>query len=428
MNATFLATMTMMRSLSKTAQVKISRSWSDYLQDQLLKISNRPSLLSAVESLSESLQADTDGTAQEIKLDFLRVLNAPDANAVLTWIRKHRDIAAMMLTIKDRQDFEDAVAQIEITGGHEVGTARKRATPEIPLRILCLSELSHGGDQKAGNSTIFRRVEVLSTTEQVLTLPQVSGNSFRGLFRRELAMDWIQRLGLSPSRSLSPFSDWFYHALFSGGALEENSAAGKALAKEMGSSGTMRVKGIHKFRDMCVPLSVMGVSVGNRILCRHGFDAAPAVPRCREWGNGNVSEANLFTWTFITRRDDAELRPVTDDAKIEKSQAMIANTECLMAGTILEGGISLVQGCTAIERSCVGKALHLLQQRGKIGANNRYWQGRVEITFDGDVPDPRPYEEYVESTKDETLKYLQEIGALRNAPSTVDLFGVDEAA
>ena len=118
---------------------------------------------------------------------------------------------------------------------------------------------------------------------------------------------------------------------------------------------------------------------------------------------------------------------MTDDAKIEKSQAMIANTECLMAGTILDGGLSLVQGCTDIERSCVGKALQLLQQRGKIGANNRYWQGRVEITFDGEIPDPRPYEEYVASTKADTLKYLQEIGALRNAPGTIDLFGADDA-
>ena len=410
---TFQATMHMMRAISKSATIKISRNWSDYLSDVIVKSTGRASLLSVIETMSEMVQAEIEYVGDAVKTDFFHVLNADDAPAVILWLRKNADIAAMMLTLKEATDFEDALQQIEIVGQADLGVSLRRATPEIPMTLLCLSELSHGGDKKAGNSTLFRRVEILSSTQQVLTLPQVSANSFRGIMRRELAVDWCQRLGVSPSRSLTPFSDWFYHAMFSGGALAEGSAAGKALAKEMGSSGTMRVKGIHKFRDMCVPLSVMGVSVGNRILCRHGFDAAPAIPRCREWGTGSMSEANLFTWTFITRRDDAELRPVTDDAKVEKSQAMIANTECLMAGTILDGGISLQQGQTDIERSCVGKALQLLQQRGKIGANNRYWQGRVEINFENGMPDPTPYEEYMTAMKGDILNYLEEIGALR---------------
>jgi len=427
MNNTFKTTMDMLRAVSRAATLKISRNWADYLADQLVKASGRASLLSAVETLAESVQADVEYVGNAIKMDFMRVINTNDAPAVLAWLRKNPKIAAMLLTLKEKggDEFDTALAGIDITGIADLGVSRPRAVPSIPMTLLCLSELSHGGDQKAGNSTLFRRVEILSTTDNVLTLPQVSANSFRGIFRRELAVDWLTRLGISPSRSDSPLSDWFYHALFSGGALEENSAAGKALAKEMGASGAMRVKGIHKFRDMCVPLSVMGVSVGNRILCRHGFDAAPALPRCREWNTGTISEANLFTWTFITRRDDAELRPITDDAAIAKSQAMIANTECLMAGTVLDGGISLLEGMTDIERSCVGKALQLLQQRGKIGANNRYWQGRVDITFGGDVPDPQPYEAYLAEKTSEILAYLQEIGALKNAPHPTDLFGAD---
>ena len=430
MNNTFKATMDMLRAVSRAASLKISRNWADYLADQIVKASGRASLLSAVETLAESVQADVEYVSNPIKVNFMRVINANDAPAVLSWLRKNAKIAAMLLTLKDKdgEEFDAALAEIELTGASDLGVSRPRAVPEIPMTLTCLSELSHGGDQKAGNSTLFRRVEILSTTDNVLTLPQVSANSFRGLLRRELSVDWLTRVGLSPSRSLTPLSVWFYHALFSGGALEENSAVGKALAKEMGASGTMRVKGIHQFRDMCVPLSVMGVSVGNRILCRHGFDAAPAIPRCREWGTGAISEANLFTWTFITRRDDAELRPITDDAAIAKSQAMIANTECLMAGTVLDGGVSLLEGMTDIERSCVGKALFLLQKRGKIGANNRYWQGRVDITFGGDVPDPQPYETYMEERKSDILAYLQEIGALKNAPHPTDLFSVDETA
>ena len=428
MNLTLEATLSMFYALSKAGTIKISRNWADYLADQLAKAAGRAALLSAMESLAGSLQSDVEYVKNDLKMAFMRVINEPDAPAVLAWLRKNTKAAAMLLTLKNDDDFMAAISQIDIAGHADLGTARKIAQPEIPMTLLCLSELAHGGDQKAGNSTLFRRVEILSTTDQVLTLPQVSANSFRGILRRELAVDWLERLGLSASKSQSPLSDWFYHALFSGGALDGNSAAGKALAKEMGASGTMRVKGIHKFRDTCPPLSVMGVSVGNRILCRHGFDAAPAIPRCKEWGTGNVSESTLLTWTFITRRDDAELRPITDDNAIDKSQAMIANTECLMSGTMLDGGISLLHGMTEIERSCVGQALRLLQQRGKIGANNRYWQGRVEITYGVEIPDPQPYIAYVAATKPETMNYLRDIGAFRDAPHSTDFFSVDASA
>lgn len=249
--------MDMMRAVSRAATLKISRNWADYLADQLVKASGRASLLSAVETLAESVQADVEFVSNPIKMEFMRVINTNDAPAVLAWLRKNPKIAAMLLTLKDKlgDEFDTALAEIDITGVADLGVSQPRAVPTIPMTLRCLSELSHGDDKKAGNSTLFRRVEILSTTDNVLTLPQVSANSFRGILRRELSVDWLTRVGLSPSRSLTPLSDWFYHALFSGGALEENSAAGKALAKEMGASGTMRVKGIHQFRNMCVPLS-----------------------------------------------------------------------------------------------------------------------------------------------------------------------------
>jgi len=419
MNQTLESTMYMLSALSQSAQIKTSRNWSDYIADQIVKAASRPSLLSMVEAFAEGVHADVEYVSSSLTHQFMQCVNTPDAPGVLRWLRKNSAIASMLLTLRKRSKkdagedpFQGALAEItDIIPVADMGVAMPGRTPKIPFTIQTLSPLSHGADGKAGNSTLFRREEVMSTTCQTLTLPKYGANAVRGIIRRLLADDFTTRLGLQPSRSNAPYSDWFLAALYNGGKLEENSKEAKALSKELGASGSMRVQGIHKFRDMVLPLSVMGVSLGNRILCRHGFDNYPGEPRCQEWGSGDLPEAELFTWEYLTRKDDLEIRPV--DSK-EKSGQMIANTECIKRGIIFDSGIDLVPMSQPLEQACVGMAIELLIKRGKLGANNRYGQGFVKIDCLSKYPDSQPYKNYMETHKTEVLNYLKTIGAIKN--------------
>lgn len=426
MNQTLSSTMYMLASLSQPDRFKTGRNWADVLTDHIVKAANKPSLLSMIEAFAENLNADVEYVPSALTAEFLQGINSPDAPGVLYWLRKNSAVAAMILTLRRRskkqageQAFLEALEAItDIIPTFDMGVAMPGRLPEIPLTIQTLSPLSHGADRKAGNSTLFRREEVMSTTGQTLSLPKYGANAIRGIMRRVLADDFTTRLGLSTSRSAPPYSDWFLAAIYNGGKLEENSAEAKALSKELGSSGTMRIQGIHQFRDMVLPLSVMGVSLGNRVLCRHGFDNYSGEPRCFEWGSGELPEAELFTWEYLTRKDDLEIRDI--DSTIKSGQ-MIANTECIKRGVILDCGLDILPMIQPLERSCVGMALDLLTDRGKLGANNRYGQGFVKIECAFEWPDSTPYKHYMETHKTEIIEYLQKIGAVKHESTQLNL-------
>jgi len=420
MNTTLEITIKILAVLSQAGQIKISRNPSDYVADLIAKSASRSSLLSMVEAFAEGMQSDIEYVSSHLVSQFMQEINSPDAPGVIAWLRKNSLIASSIINIKNRgkkgsekernEMFREALEEIEIESCLNMGVAMPGRIPQIPFTIQALSPLSHGADRKAGNSTLFRRQEVLSNTGQTLSLPIYGANAIRGIIRRELADDFTVRLGLAPSRSNPPYSPWFLAALYNGGSLSEGATETKALSKELGGSA-MRIQGIHKFRDMVLPLSVMGVSLGNRVLCRHGFDNYPGEPICREWGTGDISESELFTWEFLTRKDDLEIR---DIGSSEKSNQMIANTECLKRGILMNSGIDLMPMSQPLERSCVGHALELLFERGKIGANNRYGQGFVKFESHAKIPDSQPYKHFVETHKSEILDYLKNVGALHD--------------
>ncbi len=110
-----------------------------------------------------------------------------------------------------------------------------------------------------------------------------------------------------------------------------------------------------------------------------------------------------MTWEFLTRREDHEEHLV--------HHGMIANTETMRPGAVLDGGVDHDNAIAELELSALGRGLRLLADRGMLGAENRRGMGKVRIEFQG-LPDPAPYDAFLAEHKDEILKYLGSIGAL----------------
>jgi len=405
MNQTLQATLDMVRAISRAATMKTHRGFTDFLADRIVQATTQPSLLSMVERLAALLNTELQYVGGKSIAAFMQYVNAEDSLAVLNWLRDYPRVVAMVVMQKGEEIYGECIKDLEISSDTtDKGIALPAAPCNVKITMTCLSPLAHGADTKAGNATIFRRMQILSTTGQILSLPFYAGNAFRGQMRDLLADHFLQSLGLLPRRDDPPCHLWFFHVLYAGGALEENSKQAKALSKKLGSSGASRTEGVHEFRNMIPPVSVLGTALGNRVLSGR-VNVCDFRPQCVEWATGDIPVGNLFEWTYLTRREDHE------NHEEGKNASMIANTECLKPGTILTGGIDISAHATDIERACVWRGLELLRDAGYIGAENRRGLGQVEIEVEN-APNSILYEEYLSDNRGKILTYLEEIGAV----------------
>ena len=402
MNEPLKKTIDLIRAIGSSARIKHSRNFGDFISDRIVQASTEQTLMAAVERLAQLMDVDIGRISSSRSGGFLGACASKDAAAVLAWIRKYPKIAAMLTMLK-QTDYAEILDGIELPPAGSEGVAVQDPPHDINLEITCLSPLAHGSDTKAGNATLFRRMQVLSTDGNILSLPYYAGNAIRGQLRDILADHFIESIGLKPRKDNPPVSLWFFHALYAGGALEENSSAEKALRKHLGNTGTVKAQGIYEFRNMLPALSMLGCALGNRVLSgRVRFsDLRPA---CRQWANGAADVGELFEWTYLTRREDYEDH--------DENHSMIVNTECLRPGVRLLGGLDLDGFITPIERSALWTGLiSLAKVGGYIGAENRRGLGRVSIVFDK-VPDVETYLSFLEDHREEIISYLTELGAV----------------
>jgi hypothetical protein len=387
------------------SRIKGKRNFADYFADRIVQASTEPTLLAMLNRLYGLVDADPDAGKWHIA-NIVAASGSEEAPRILAWVRKFPKIAAMIAMLKHEERAEVAkgiVLDVEPDG---VGQMPARSGWDIAVRAELTAPMSHGADQKAGNATLFRRMQVLAPDGQIMELPFYAGNALRGQIRDILADHFLRSLGLTARRDAPPVAVWFFHALYAGGALEEDSAATKALNAELGAaSGALKGGGVKNLRDHIPPLSLLGCALGNRVLPGR-LQVSDLRPVCREWGTGATPAAELMTWQFLTRREDHEGR--SDD---DKHSGMITNTECLRAGAEMEGGIDHDGHIQEMELACLGVACREMTKLGFIGAENRRGFGRCRIEFEN-APDPAPYEEWLAENKADILAYLEKLAAI----------------
>jgi len=405
MNRLVANTFNLLHEIAESSTLKTSRHHIDVFADRLRKAATSDGLVSCMETLCTSMEVQMGTIRPKAVTEFLNACRDPEAASVQKWLREHSRLSAMIANLKDdalRMESLEGIDLGDIHSGH--GTAPKRIEYEVPIKVECLSPLVHGDDHKAGNATIFRRMDILTEDGRVDSLPYYGGNALRGYMRDLLADHFLDSIHLPVSRNKPAVVPWFFQVLYSGGALEErNAASSKSLGKLLGKNGAIKTEGLRRLRGMLPGLSLLGCALGNRVLPGR-IQVADIRPRCKQWGTGEMDVSELMTWTFLTRHEDREV--------IEGGHGgMIANAEALKVGTILDGGIDIDSHASELERSALAMALSMVGKYGRLGAQGRMGLGEVRFEFDGSL-DAAPYDTWLKEHADEIKLFLEGLGAL----------------
>jgi len=404
MNNNRTAVFDLMREIYNAAGIKTKRAKVDFFADRIVQACSEKTIARAMEKLTKTVGADLGNIKGKTIMPFLQAAKTVEGGGIYKWIKDNPSLSALIVSLPV-SEYRETLKEVEIQGERNAsGVALPAPKYDIPIHIKCLSPLQHGGDVKAGNVTLFRRMDLLTQTGGCITLPFYAGNAIRGQVRDILADDFLHRIGVA--KNSDKLALWFFYALYSGGILGNGDKGVGLLNKRIGRPGTVNTDGISKLRKMIPMISLLGAALGNRIIPGMAM-FADYRPECVEWGNGTNKIDSLFEWQFMTRREDNE-------NSIENN-SMIVNAECLKTGVVLHGGVDIEPHCSEIEIGALVHGLDGLAQYGYIGAENRRGFGRVDITCEGIKKYAKrraEYKKYIEIKKKEIYDYCVGIGAI----------------
>jgi len=270
-------------------------------------------------------------------------------------------------------------------------------------QIKLLSQLVHHGDEKTGSTPVLRTITIWSESMQKhVRIPLVSGNAIRGMLRRRLMRDMLDRLGFE--QDITPK---LHHALFAGGLLESTDE----------TTGEVDIAFRKLVRDTIPPIALFGTAIGNQmiqgcLLVAHGVPVARETAYMAEAGFALVEPDDerwkypVRTFTdidFHTRRDD--LRTERDED--EQAVQMKVEFEVLIPGTLLMHGFEL-KYATDIEKSCFGHMLNLWEELPVLAGKSATGYGRVAFQYEP-WPDASLYLSYVQEHGKEMRDVLEMI-------------------
>jgi hypothetical protein len=268
----------------------------------------------------------------------------------------------------------------------------------VPGFITAISPIHSGSEESMGNEKTMRTLSFNLPTGPE-DVPVVSGNAIRGMLRRLIMGDLLERVGYKPVDAKGQVR--LYHSLFAGGVLE-------AVSEK--DSGYIDLAMKRQIRGTLPPVSLLGTALRNQMM-EGKLDVAYAVPRAKELAGFLREDAtypitatlgDLQKQTFNTRRDE-----MAQDAKQEggNSSQMLHTWWYIPPGTVFQHGFTL-SNPSEIEAACLGHMIALWNVRPRLGA--KAGTGNAEVRLDyRNVPDATPYLDFIEANKDDILKMLQ---------------------
>lgn len=316
------------------------------------------------------------------------------------------------------------------------------ALVDVKLTLAYLAEqpIMHT-EETIGNISKLKQMRVIYNGKPV-SIPALSGNSFRGQLRDILADTLCSRLSNRGEQLLRFDNNETYTILYSGGALSEQSKSGAMLKGFLEHLPSIRLMGA-AFGDRMLPSKLAMTHVvpcaeeTQEILQSKYTILEGCVPPPEKWPSARNL---LFNAGPLTRKDDrrdptrqrfvdpemfaqSELKTGADE-KVENRdpQQMIYYVECIPAGTWLLQQLyskfpldSLELGClfdglnaflrqpVLGGRSSAGYGQVQVQLRGTIDAESVLWPAEWSETIENAV---ESYENYLVEKKEEILKAL----------------------
>ena len=269
-------------------------------------------------------------------------------------------------------------------------------TIRINGHVTALSPIHHGGNEKTGSEVLFRTMK-FKIGKEFLDIPYIDGNAVRGILRRMIMKDFLEKTGYENFKSVRA-----YHTFFSGGVLE---------TVDKNSQGHLSLELRRNIRELLPPLSLFGSTYGNQAFSGKMI-AGKMLPLCQELAKQGMIKTTkeidslpsfheLKDFIFQTRRDD--LRAERKDG--EQAVQMLINFQVLIPGSEFAHYFHL-SDTTPAEEGCFRRCITLWQQKPYIGGKQSSGQG--EITFEYDLSNLSSEKNYLKfiSTKKEEINEL----------------------
>lgn len=180
------------------------------------------------------------------------------------------------------------------------------------LLLTAHTPISHG-DKTLGTITYLRRERYMSASGEVIDIPTISGNAFRGALRDAAAQKFCDFLDLDLTLPIS-------HALWSGGKIS------KATTIPLSGEKLRRV------REVAPPLSLLGWASAGRIISG-SLSVGNILPLCEELKHllpEEYRDSTLPSYWDVTQLDEFSHFP---DEEEEETSLMRYGYESFIPGT-----------------------------------------------------------------------------------------------
>lgn len=265
--------------------------------------------------------------------------------------------------------------------------------------------LAHFAEGDDSNNSKLRRLVVMYNG-QPIAVPAISGNSFRGIWRRLLASDLLARVGLSFD-AVGPRVTYLLTSGFGLEAADKKAKKGKGEETPPAPTSSLQIGDRETLRKNLPMVSLLGTSYGNSMVegtVRVGW----AIPVCEATAaalgvESNVAPGDLVGETFASRRDDHIVEEKAE--KLASAAQMIFRYEYIVPGAVLRQSFG-VEAASELEVSCLAYAIALFKERPFVGGKWASGHGRVEADYPDLGVAADIYRAWLDEHKQEVADYL----------------------
>lgn len=224
-------------------------------------------------------------------------------------------------------------------------------------------------------------------------IPLIGGNSVRGVIRRIVMRDFLERIGVN--KEAWGVEKDMYHQLMTGGNITSSTAFEDIELRE-------------KYIYLCPMIGLLGSAIGNMTI-QGRMKTGALRPICKEHGNGDVSFWETISRAFGTRSDtskterDIYIEQVTTADK--SANQMKYEFEVFNTGTLFDGDFVLVSE-DEILISAFWYALKLWKEFGYVGGNSARGYGKMDFQIEIPEGAENKYLEHIEQVKDTALAFF----------------------